>query len=173
MRNSPLDFSLDRVPKAGSTRYVKCLDAIISLISENGTLIIVVGIEKRGNGCAKDTAEHSSGSAREGLNTMRHGSADITEALEEVGMEEIAVIGDQLFFFESKYGRGLVPPEMRWKEMYFGSKARRGEMVAKKLPWRMKGFYRVIGFTKIGGERSACKMEGQGVEITRRGRRGS
>ena len=49
---------------------------------------------------------------------MSQESADITKALEEVRLEDMAVIGDQLFLFENKYGSGLDPPMMRWKEMY-------------------------------------------------------
>ena len=66
-------------------------------------------MEKCNNDCVADTR----------LKTISQESADITKTLGEVGMEDMAVISDQLFLFESKDGRGLDPPVMRWKEMSF------------------------------------------------------
>ena len=105
---------------------------------------------------------------------MSHGDAPITNALEELAMAHMTVISDQVFLFERiNMKKGLDPPVMGWKKMCFGVEAGRGEMVGERLPRRFEGFYCVGGWKEAGGECSVCLLEGQGVEIIRRGGRGS
>ena len=75
----------------------------------------IVDMEKHNGDCATDTAGHASGFVHEALSVTGHRGADVTKTLEGLGMENMAVIGDQIFLFESKYGRGLDPSVMRWK----------------------------------------------------------
>ena len=126
-------FTHEGIPEAiKHKQLVKSLDVMINLIDENGTLLII-DIEKCDKGCSFGAASHSPGSPHDGLKVTGHGSKDIIKALEELGMEDIAIIGDQQLFFEAKLGSGPDPPTMRRKDSYFVLKAKRGAIYERRL----------------------------------------
>lgn len=145
-------FALEGAPKEiKHNEFMKCLDVMINLLDKNGTLLII-DIEKCDLECSNDPALHSPGSSHDGLKLTGHGSNDIVKALEELGMEDIAVVKDQPFLFEAKHGSGPDTPTIRRKETYFALKAKRGALFEKRLFQRFEGFYRAHGFTEAGGE---------------------
>ena len=130
---------------------MKCFGVMINLLYNNGTLLII-DMEKCDQECSNDPALHSPGSPHDGLKFTGHGSRDIVKALEEFGMEDIAVTEDQPFLFEAKHGSGPDAPTIRRKETYFVLKAKRGALFEKRLFQRFEGCYRAHGLTEAGGE---------------------
>lgn len=130
---------------------VQALDVMINLIDANGTLLII-DVEKCDENCYPDADSHSPGSAQEGLKVTGHGSKDIIKALEKLGMEDIAVVGDQDFLFEAKNRSGADSPILRRKETYFVLKAKRGSLFEKKFSQRHEGFHRGNELSGIGDE---------------------
>ena len=116
---------------------MRSLDVMIDLIQENGTLLII-DVEKCDEESYQDGDLLSSESPPEGLKTFGHGSRDIAKALEELGMEEIAIMGNQHFLFEAKRGSGADSPTIRRKETYFALKAKRGPVFKKRQLQRSK-----------------------------------
>lgn len=118
---------------------MRALDVMISLIHQNGTLLIidVEKCEDYGN-ILDDEDLHSSGCPHEGLKTFGQGSKDIIRALEELGMQDIAFMGDQHFLFGVERGSKPDAPTIRRKETYFALKAKRGPRFEKKLMQRFK-----------------------------------
>lgn len=118
---------------------MRALDTMISLIKENGTLLII-DVEKCEDyeDILEDEDLHSPGSPHEGLKTFGHGSNDITRALEELGMQNIACMDKQHFLFEVKRGSGPESPTIRRKETYFALKAKRGPRFEKRLLQRSR-----------------------------------
>ena len=110
-------------------QLVRSLEVMINLIETNGTLLII-DVDKCDEDCYD---EHSPGSPHEGLKNTGHGSKDIVKALEELGMEDIAVIRDQKFLFEAKQSSGPDSPTFRRKETYFVLKAKRGPLLETRL----------------------------------------
>ena len=104
---------------------------MINLVEANGTLLII-DVEKYDEGCNSHADSHSPGSPREGLKVTGHGSRDIEKALEELGMEDIAVLVEQDFLFEIKGGSGPDSPALRRQEEYFVVKAKRGPMFEER-----------------------------------------
>ena len=111
---------------------VRALDVMINVLQENGTLLII-DVEKCDEDCYPDADSHSPGSPHEGLKVMGHGSKDIEKALEELGMEDIAVLVDKDFLFEVKGGSGPDSPPLRRKETYFVVKAKRGPLFEERV----------------------------------------
>ena len=116
---------------------MRALDVIVSLIEQNGTLLII-DVEKCEDyeDILGDEDLHSPGSPHEGLKTFGHGSKDITRALEELEMEDIASMGNQHFLFEVKRGKEPDSPTIRRKETYFALKAKRGLRFENRLSQR-------------------------------------
>ncbi|KAL9123686.1 MAG: hypothetical protein Q9175_008312 [Cornicularia normoerica] len=112
---------------------------MINLIDENGTLLII-GIEKWDYDCSKDAAEHCPGFPHEGLEVTGRGSKDIVKTLQDLGMENIAVIGDRCSRLEAKHGSGPDPPTMKRKEMYFVLKARGGRCLRRSCCRNSRAF---------------------------------
>ena len=111
---------------AKHAELVRALDVMINVLQENGILLII-DVEKCGEDCYPDADSHSPGSPHEGLKVTGHGSKDIEKTLEELGMEDIAILGDEVFLFEVKGGSGPDSPILfREKETYFVVKAKRG-----------------------------------------------
>ena len=135
----------------GHKQLVRCLDVMINLIDENGALLIV-DIDQCDKDCSKDPAAHSPGSPHEGLKFTGHSSKGIVEGLEELGLEEIAVIGNQKFLFEAKYGSGPDAPTMNRKEVYFILKAKRGALFEKRVSERYGGSHRANSLAEAGGQ---------------------
>lgn len=130
-------FTHEDVPKDTRHRQlVKSLNVMINLIDENGTL----DIEERYHACSKNATLHSLSSPHEGLKVTSHGSKDIVKALEELGMQDTAVIGDQHFLSEAKHGSGSDAPTIRRKELYFVLKTKRGALFAARLFQRWESF---------------------------------
>ena len=110
---------------------VRALDVIINVLLENGTLLII-DIEKCDEDCHLDTDAHSPGSPHEGFKVTGHGSKAIEKALDELGMEDIAVLVDEDFQFEIKSGSGPDSPALRSKKTYFVVKAKRGPLFEER-----------------------------------------
>lgn len=145
-------FAHESAPKEIKHKeFMNCLGVMVDLLDENGTLLII-DIEKCDQDCSNDASLHSPGFRHDGLKFTGHGSKDIVEALEELGIEDIAVTKDQPFLFEAKHGSGPDAPTIRRKETYFVLKAKRGALFEERLFQRFEGFYRVHGFTEAGGE---------------------
>ena len=135
-------FAHESAPKEIKHKeFTNSLGVMIDLIDENGTLLII-DIERCNLDCSNDASLQSPGSSHDGLKFTGHGSNDIVKALEELGMEDIAVIKDQPFLFEAKHGSGLDVPTIRRKETYFVLKAKRGALFEKRLFQRFEGFNR-------------------------------
>ena len=117
---------------AKHAELVRALDIMINLLQEDGTLLII-DVEKCDDDCSPDADSHSPGSPHEGLKVTGHGSKDIEKALEELGMEDIAVLVDEDFLFEVKGGSGSDSPALRRKETYFVAKAKRGPVFEERV----------------------------------------
>lgn len=125
-------FAQERYPEdIKHKQLIKSLEVMINLVGENGALL-VIDIEKCDRDCSKGAAMYSPGSHHEGLKFTGHGSKDIVKTLEELGMEDIAVIGDQRFLFEAKHGSGPDAPMIRRNELYFVLKAKRGALYERR-----------------------------------------
>ena len=111
-------------------QLVRALEVMTNLIETDGTLLII-DIDKCDEDCYADS--HSPGSPHEGLKVTGHGSKDIVKALEELGMKDIAVIGDQHFLFEAEQGSGPDSLTLRREETYFVLKAKRGPLLETRL----------------------------------------
>ena len=118
---------------------VRSLDVMVDLINKNGTLLII-DVEKCDEDCYPDLDSHSPGAPHEGLKVTGHGSKAIAKALRDLGMEKIAIIGDQHFLFEAKQQSGPDAPALRRKETYFVLKAKRGPLFEKRLRQTHEGF---------------------------------
>ena len=110
---------------------VRALDVMTNLLQENGTLLIV-DVEKSDDDCYPDADSHSPGFPHEGMKVTGHGSKNIKKALEELGMEDIAVLVDQNFLFEVKGETGPDSPAPRRKETYFVVKGKRGPVFEER-----------------------------------------
>ena len=110
---------------------MRALDVMINLLKVDGTLLII-DVEKYDEGYSSHADSHSRGSPHEGLKVTGHGSKDIEKALEELGMEDIAVLVEEDFLFEVKGGSGPDSPALRSKEEYFVVKAKRGPMFEER-----------------------------------------
>ena len=116
---------------AKHAELVRALDVMINVLQENGTLLII-DVEKCDEDCYLDADSHSPGFPHEGLKVTGHGSKDIEKALEELGMEDIAILVDKDFLFEVKGGSGTDSPALRRKETYFVVKAKRGPVFEER-----------------------------------------
>ena len=114
---------------------VRSLDVMINLLQANGILLII-DVEKCDEECYQDAVYDSPSFAHEGLKSTGHGSRDLVKALEELGMEDVAVLGNQEFLVDVKPGSGSDFPESKEKEIYFALKAKRGAMFEERLAQR-------------------------------------
>ena len=105
---------------------------MINLLQADGILLII-DVEKCDEDCYPDADSHTPGSPHEGLKVTGHGSKDIEKALEELGMEDIAVLVDEDFLFEVKGGNGPDSPTLKTKETYFAVKAKRGLVFEERV----------------------------------------
>ena len=124
-------------------QLVSSLDTITNLINPNGTLLII-DVEKREEEYGQDADAHSCGFANERLKYTGSGSAEIVKALEELGMEDIDVVGDQHFHFQVKQGDKADSPMLSWMETYFLLKAKRGSVYEQRLFQRCEGFHQAM-----------------------------
>ena len=111
---------------------------MINLLHVNGTLLII-DVEKCDEDCYSHVDSPSPGSPHEGLKVTGHGSKDIEKALEELGMEDIAILVEEDFLFEVVGGGTPDSPALRRKEEYFVVKAKRGPLFEERVLQRSEG----------------------------------
>ena len=121
-------------------QLVGSLETITNLINFNGTLLII-DVEK----CDFDEENHENSNTQpsprfiftnERKKYTGSGSREIVKALEELGMEDIDVVGDQHFQFDVKQGKKAM---LGWMERYFLLKAKRGMVYEERFCQRQGG----------------------------------
>ena len=111
---------------------MRALDVVINLLQTGGTLLII-DVEKCDEDCYTDADSHTPGSPHEGFKVTGHGSKDVEKALEELGMEDIAILVEEEFLFEGEGGSRPDSPIVKRKETFFAVKAKRGPVFEERV----------------------------------------